>query len=393
MNAAGSALAAIVLFIVMALPAWAVGTPMTLTFVRHGQSTANEAGILNTVVPGPNLTPLGVQQAQDVAAALADGGYDGVYASTMARTQQTAAPLAATLGESVVVLPGLQEISAGVFEGTAERGPLALLGYGGPPLTWTFGLRAVPILGSADSGNAFDARVDGAVKTIYDAGDRSPVVFSHGATIMFWVMMNVDNPDPLLILTHPLDNTDVVVVNGTPDDGWTLTDWDDVKVDPNPSLVTRLFVAVRDVVAGLQGGSRPATQSVPVTGVTTVAHDVERSAAGQADVVALGAQAPAATPSAAAERSVTAVSERKSAKRDAVPTLRVVESKTDETSDRNMARRGAAKPQPAKPKSVEPEPSPTGPSMPPVAPKQVDAGKGSETRGVGGGENAKPAAA
>ncbi|WP_319454900.1 MULTISPECIES: histidine phosphatase family protein [unclassified Mycobacterium] len=374
LNAAASAVIAVVLFVVMALPAWAAGTPMTLTFVRHGQSTANEAGILNTAVPGPGLTALGQLQAQDVAAVLATQGHDGIYASTMVRTQQTAAPLG-----SAVVLPGLQEIDAGVFEGTAERGPLALLGYALPPLAWTFGLRAVPILGSADSGNAFDARVDGAVKTIYDTGDRNPVVYSHGATIMFWVMMNVDNPDPLLILTHPLDNTDVVVVNGTPDDGWTLTDWDGVRVDPNPSLVGRLVVAVRDVLVGLQGGSRPAPTSVPTTGVTTVAHDEVQPAAVQAKVAAKDPESP---PAATTEPSVSTLTSRKSKKAAEAPAedSPVATNGATDLSDGNMAHPGTDEP-----KSAEPEGDKTQPSTSPVAPTSVEAGTDDE--------DAKPAAA
>jgi broad specificity phosphatase PhoE len=312
-----------------------------------------------------------VQQAQDVAAVLVTQGHDGIYASTMIRTQQTAAPL----GEPVV-LPGLQEIDAGVFEGTAERGPLALLGYALPPLAWTFGLRAIPILGSNDTGNAFDARVDGAVKTIYDTGDRNPVVYSHGATIMFWVMMNVDNPDPLLILTHPLDNTDMVVVNGTPDDGWTLTDWDGVHVDPNPSLVGRLVVAVRDVLVGLQGGSRPATTSVPTTGVTTLARTEQASVAAES--------VPATTLSEPSEPTTPTQPTplaRKSKKPD--DDASAVTNGATDLSDGNKARPDAVEPtatepKSAEPKSIEPEGDQSQPSTSPVAPKAAEAGTDDE---------------
>lgn len=79
-----------ILFVVMALPAWAASDPMTPTFVRHGQSAANAAGIIDTSVPGPGLTAIGLQQAQTVAATLAAEGHDAIFASTMVRTQQTA---------------------------------------------------------------------------------------------------------------------------------------------------------------------------------------------------------------------------------------------------------------------------------------------------------------
>ena len=47
--------------------------------------------------------------------------------------------------------------------------------------------------GTNVNGYVFDERVDGALETMYDNGDRNAVVFSHGGTIMFWTMMNVNN--------------------------------------------------------------------------------------------------------------------------------------------------------------------------------------------------------
>ncbi|RWA18230.1 histidine phosphatase family protein [Mycolicibacterium elephantis] len=245
-----TAITAVVLFFVSGLPAWAAES-MTLTFVRHGQSQANAADRIDTSVPGPELTQLGEEQAEKVAIILIDRDFDGIYASNMVRTQLTAMPLAGLLNQDVQILPGLREISAGIFEGSSESGGLGRLGYGLAPVAWTLGARFVPVLGAAD-GNAFDARVDHAIQAIYDNGDRNAVAFSHGATIMFWVMMNVDNPDLSLMLSHPLGNTGIVVVTGNPEDGWLLTEWDGVAVSANPPLLTKLFVDVRDLVTAPQ---------------------------------------------------------------------------------------------------------------------------------------------
>jgi len=236
------------LFLVAVLPAWAAHA-VTMTWVRHAQSTANAAGIVDTSVPGPGLTALGDTQAQVIAETLATGGHDAIYVSNMLRTQLTAAPLATELGMTPGVLPGVREINAGVFEG--QGGLLAGVGYALPPAAWVLGARFVPILGG-ENGNGFEARVNDAVATIYASGAIKPVVFAHGATIMAWTLMTVDNPNLLLALTHPLGNTAVVVVTGTPDDGWTLQSWDGVPVDPNPGPLTRLFVAVREAVVAPQ---------------------------------------------------------------------------------------------------------------------------------------------
>jgi hypothetical protein len=112
--------------------------------------------------------------------------------------------------------------------------------------------------------------VDDAVQTIYDSGDPNAVAFSHGATIMFWVMMNVDNPDLGLLLSHPLGNTGVVVVTGNPEDGWTLVDWDGVQVAAQPSLPTKLFVDVRNVVTAPQTASYRIGRALATGDIATI---------------------------------------------------------------------------------------------------------------------------
>lgn len=237
-----AALTAAVLFVITALPAAA----MTVTFVRHGESEANASHTIDNSIPGASLTPLGQAQAAAVAAALAADGvdYDAIYASNMRRTTETAAPFAATTGLTPTVLPGFREINAGWFERSSDSG-LGGIGYVLAPALWTLGARSVPVPGGGD-GNAFDARMDSALKVVEESGAQNPVVFSHAATIMFWTMMNVDNPDLGLMLRHRLDNTGIVVVEGSADEGWTLKTWAGLPVGP-ASLGTKLFVNARDL--------------------------------------------------------------------------------------------------------------------------------------------------
>jgi len=195
---------------------------ITLTLVRHAQSAANASGLIDTSTPGPELTPKGWCQATLAATQLAPNHYDGIYASSMIRTQETAMPTAQSLGESVDVLPGLREIEAGQYEGQPESNAKAMLGA---PMRWLHGDRSARIPGSVD-GNEFDARFDDAVQRIYDSGALNPVAFSHGGAIMLWALMNVRNPDRSLLTSKSLPNTGRVVVTGNPSDGWTMTEWD-----------------------------------------------------------------------------------------------------------------------------------------------------------------------
>lgn len=200
---------------------------ITLTLVRHAQSQGNASGLIDTSVPGPDLTGKGWCQATTEAGRLSANHYDGVYASTMVRTQETATPTAQVLGETVDVLPGLREIEAGQYEGQPEADAKALFAA---PMQWLQGDRSARIPGSIN-GNEFESRFNDAVQHIYDSGELNPVAFSHAAAIMVWVLMNVHNPDQSLLTSKPLPNMGRVVVTGNPSDGWTLTEWD---ADPPP---------------------------------------------------------------------------------------------------------------------------------------------------------------
>ena len=182
---------------------------IVLDFVRHGES--GDMTVVNTLVPGPDLTDTGEQQAQALVNAMSGNGIDDIYASTMIRSQETAAPLAEALHLPINVLSGLNEIDAGIFEGIPVNvGDLPLGGalYLLAPLAWTLGLDFVPQLGSTvdPNGVAFDESFSGAVQSIYDgtvgteAGTVTDAVFSHEGAIAIWTLMNVNNPDFALVL-------------------------------------------------------------------------------------------------------------------------------------------------------------------------------------------------
>ncbi|MFM8600345.1 MAG: histidine phosphatase family protein, partial [Mycobacterium sp.] len=256
-------LTAVGLFLVSAVPAWAAQS-ITLTWVRHAQSLANAAGYISSTVPGPVLTPLGEQQAAAVAQTLAATAHDGVYVSDMIRTSLTAAPYVALSGIDPVVLGGVREITAGYLEGQTNTGADSLafevagLLYSIPVAAWSLGLRALPVI-FGETGNNFNARTTDAINTVYASGDLSPVVFAHGATIQAWTLMNVSNP----VITGPLENTGIVVVNGNPEDGWTLQSWNEEEVSPTPNLLTKLFLDFRELIVTPQRSIYNIVQSLP----------------------------------------------------------------------------------------------------------------------------------
>ncbi len=176
-------------------------------------------------MPGPGITQLGEGQAQQVAHNLARNHYDGIFASTMIRTQQTAAPLAHELGKQVQILPGLREIDAGWFDGKPQS--MAKSTYLLAPQDWLKGdvTDAIPGTDPPLTGKKFNDQFSDAVQTIYKSKLKNPVAFSHANSIMYWTLMNVSNGNNGLATQRSLQNTGKVVIKGSPADGWTLVEW------------------------------------------------------------------------------------------------------------------------------------------------------------------------
>ncbi|UQX12282.1 histidine phosphatase family protein [Candidatus Mycobacterium methanotrophicum] len=221
------ALAALVVTIVLGACS---GSPharsITLTFIRQAQSQSNADHVINTDIPGPSLTEEGQAQAGKLAHQLSRKNFDAVYASDMLGAEQTAQPLAQTLGKKVEILPGLREINAGWYNNTPSK--RADLTYLLAPADWLNGDRTDAIPGSI-SGNEFNEQFSAAVQKIYDSGNTKPVAFSHAEAVMYWALMNVKNPKNSLATTHPLPNLGRVVITGNPTTGWTLVDWDGIR--------------------------------------------------------------------------------------------------------------------------------------------------------------------
>lgn len=89
-----------------------------LTFLRHGESEGNVAAVYQGIAPGTSLTTAGEAQAKAAGAQLANQQVDIIYASPLARCQQTAAAIAAATNAMVHTDDRLQEMQFGDYEGT-----------------------------------------------------------------------------------------------------------------------------------------------------------------------------------------------------------------------------------------------------------------------------------
>lgn len=203
---------------------------MRLLLVRHGQTPSNVGRLLDTAVPGPGLTPLGERQAAELPGALAGEDIEAVYASTLLRTRLTAAPLAAVRGLEAIVRDGIREVTAGDLEmlpGDSPRGELYLRTV----FAWAAGDIAVRMPGG-ESGEETLARYDAVVAEAAASGAATVAMISHGAAIRLWTAARAANVDVGFAAARPLRNTGVVVLEGSPADGWKALAWEGATVEP-----------------------------------------------------------------------------------------------------------------------------------------------------------------
>jgi len=155
-----------------------------LLLIRHGQSEAYVDGTPFPLTDGhgdPPLSALGHQQARHVCDRLAGAGIDAIYVTTLRRTAETAAPLAARLGLKPLVEPGLREVNLGEWEGGLYRKMVAEMN---PVARRMFAEERWDVIPGAESLVSFDGRVRAAIARITAAHPRQRVaVFTHGGVI------------------------------------------------------------------------------------------------------------------------------------------------------------------------------------------------------------------
>ena len=95
-----------------------------IVLVRHGASADAVPGVRHPLLDGqgnPALSPVGERQALAVADRLEHEPFATLFVTSLARTAQTAAPLAARRKLEPVVVPELREVFLGDWEGGEFR--------------------------------------------------------------------------------------------------------------------------------------------------------------------------------------------------------------------------------------------------------------------------------
>jgi len=205
---------------------------LRLFLVRHGETPGNrEMRYLGT--RDEPLSPLGVEQADLLAAALAPLPLGAVYASPLRRTADTARPIAAARGLAVHVEPRLREQAFGAWEGLTRAEVLAA-GGGDALQGWEADLGSAPPGG--ESLQAVQERVLSLVHDLASAhGGRQIALVSHVGPIKALLCAALGVPlavarrfflDPATVSVVDWDERPVVrLVNAHGHLGWEAARW------------------------------------------------------------------------------------------------------------------------------------------------------------------------
>jgi probable phosphoglycerate mutase len=155
-----------------------------LLVVRHGESAPAVPGEPFALVDGhgdPELSPEGRWQAERLGQRLEVEPLDAIYVTTLRRTHETAAPLAARLGLEPRVEADLREVYLGEWEGGLLRQRTF---EGDPIVARMWAEQRWDVIPGAESHEVLTGRVVAAVERIASAHpDQRVVVVVHGGVI------------------------------------------------------------------------------------------------------------------------------------------------------------------------------------------------------------------
>ena len=198
-----------------------------IIMVRHGASAPPVEGIPNPLIGGhsnPAFAEAGKAQAEVVAAGLKDEPISAIFCSTLRRTAETAAPLAAATGLEPTAIADLREIFLGDFEAGVYRIKTA---EGDPTIKRVFENEAWSEIPNAETFEEFGPRITRGIEEIVSqvGPDKAAVAVLHGAVIGQLCRQATDSR-PFAFVHADNGSVSRLVVN--PDGRWLLRSFNDI---------------------------------------------------------------------------------------------------------------------------------------------------------------------
>ncbi|WP_175954230.1 histidine phosphatase family protein [Schaalia sp. Marseille-Q2122] len=192
---------------------------MRLVLVRHGQTSSNATGALDTGRPGAPLNGCGQEQAHSLARRWESevaAPPSAIAVSPLTRTRQTAAPLCERYGITPMVRPGIREVRSGDLEMNASLSDIGR--YMGTLAPWAGGDWDVRMPGG-ESGREILGRALPVVQEVllhaFDvAGEHGVgVIVAHGALNRVIAATLAPEITVPLVMKYRLENTHTAVLD------------------------------------------------------------------------------------------------------------------------------------------------------------------------------------
>ncbi|MEZ4394007.1 MAG: histidine phosphatase family protein [Polyangiales bacterium] len=200
-----------------------------IVLVRHGEANVNVRRIVGGPLGDSGLTPLGVAQAQRLAARLSrsrEFDADVLVSSPLARARETAEIALAHRASKLRLDDSLEELRVGESDGMTFSD--AMLRWGVPDL---YGAPDSVFCPGAESYNMFQRRVRAALRGLADRHDGGTVMaFTHGGVIDLSFASFFDLPEATApTLAFATRHTALTVwTRKDRESGWKLERYNDV---------------------------------------------------------------------------------------------------------------------------------------------------------------------
>ena len=204
---------------------------MKLYFVRHGQSEANTLHIISNRASPLGLTPLGKEQARNLAKTLSNVPFTAVYSSPICRARETAQILATSFNQTYQITEALREYDCGILEDQSDEVSWTL--HREIAEDWVFHHN---YLRKPEGGECFLDIQNRFVPFIEDLlrqgrnNDDPILLVGHGGLFQLMLPLLLTNVDDLYVQSHGMGHTEYILAEGRGSDLVCLQ-WGSVRFD------------------------------------------------------------------------------------------------------------------------------------------------------------------
>jgi broad specificity phosphatase PhoE len=205
---------------------------MKLYFARHGESEANVQRIHWNKPHGYGLTEKGREQAEALAADLADIPFAAIYCSSILRAAQTAQIVGQRLGLTPQVADELREADCGILEGTRQSSDSPNAGWR-VVVQWMLHDNHDARFEGADETHPGESYNDiaarfvpfiGRLEEMYRDTEANVLLISHGTTLGTMLPHLLSNVDKAFSMARPVDSSFYVIAE-LRDGAWVCLRW------------------------------------------------------------------------------------------------------------------------------------------------------------------------